>query len=161
MLPRKNTLADAPPQLSAIPVVDILPGEETHPMMRLMPGKAIVIHLDRPVKKVLIDNKKRLGVYLSDPQTLKVLARQEKGIVHFSTLDGDGQVVMARYVVISDSGPGYFQAKMVCSKEVTDASCSVSRLYFCTNECFETKIIDAGGKQMTLGEASSAFVPAP
>jgi hypothetical protein len=49
---------------------------------------------------------------------------------------------MARYVVIGDPLKKYIRLHQVC-KSGQDPSCDKTRVYFCPNLCYETRLVGA------------------
>lgn len=116
--------------------------EETSDMLRLTINKSSVLHLDHDVKSIRINDPERLIVFIKDPRTLYVLAKEKKGITHFTALDENGKTVMARYVIVEESKLKYVRARILCKKGMKDEACGKTRLYYCTgSQCYETYIM--------------------
>lgn len=132
-----------------IPVYDAPLAEETCDMLYLIVNKSRVLHLDSDVKSVRINDPERLIVFIKDPRTLYVLAKEKKGIAHFTALDKNGKTVMARYVIIKESKSRYVRARILCPEKKKDAACGKIRLYYCTNQCYETYIMRVDKKDIS------------
>ena len=124
------------------PVYDMPLAEETGDMLYITMKKSKVLHLNRSVRSIKIDDPESLIVFIKNSRTLYVLAKKKKGITHFTALDKNGKTIIARYVLIEKPTTKYVHARILCTEETKDAACDKTRFYYCTgSRCYETYIM--------------------
>lgn len=106
----------------------------THPMLRLMPDKSELVRLDRNAVSVIVGNPSHLSVLLDTPNTL-VLVPRAAGATHFTVLDGAGNVVMQRHVVVASPKKNYVRVRRSCANGAE--GCRATSVYFCPDICHE------------------------
>ena len=121
------------------PVYDVPLAEETGDMIYLKMNKSVVLHLNRAVRSVKIDDPEKLIVFIKNSRKIYVLAKRKKGITHFTALDKNGEIIVAHYVLIEKPATKYVHARILCTEETKDAACDKTRFYYCTgSQCYET-----------------------
>lgn len=127
-------------RMDEIAEYDMTPAQDTHRMLRLVPGKAKSISVAGRVAGVAVDRPDLLGVFAGNRGRLGLLGRGKSGIAHFVAKDKDGKTVMARHVFVGDRGIRYIRVRTVCEK---GEACGKRQVYFCPDECFEMNIAGA------------------
>jgi hypothetical protein len=142
-----KAIGSTPVQMKDVVDYERTPSESTHHMLRLAMGRSKAVHVDQPVASVKIDNPERIEVFVSGGDTLNVLARKQPGIAHFVAKGKDGKVVMSRDVVVGDKSMRYVRVRDACAGDAASAACGSPQLYFCPDQCFEMKLMDAPGQK--------------
>ena len=66
------------------PVYDAPLAEETCDMLYLTGNKSRILHLNRSVRSIKINNPDNLTVFIKNSRKLYILAKKKKGITHFT-----------------------------------------------------------------------------
>ena len=115
--------------------------EETHPPLRLTPDRSEIIELDKSVNRVIIGNEVHINVMLDTAKRLIIVPRIP-GATFFSVLDGEGNIIMQRHVVVANPKEKYVRVRQPCRG--TDA-CMPIRMYYCPEMCHEIAIVGEDG----------------
>lgn len=133
--------------------VDILPartlsddvegfeGDATHPPVRLTPDKSELIRLDRKAATIVVGNPTHVSVLADTAQTL-VLVPQQPGATYITILDGKGEVIMQRHVIVASPKEHYIRVRRTCAT-TEDDGCQETHVYYCPDMCHEVNV--AGG----------------
>lgn len=120
-------------QTAATPQAD---GEETHPVLNLMPDKSELVRLDRDAGSVIVGNPAYATVVLDTPRLAVVIPRTS-GATYFTVLDKQGNVIMQRHVVVSAPKKNYVRVRRSCANAATGTNCQPTSVYFCPDMCHE------------------------
>lgn len=130
------------------PPVDIIPAhsatadhaefkdsEATHPALRLTPDKSELITLERPAKSIIIGNPDHANVMADSAKTLVVVPRAP-GATFFTVLDEDGEVIMARHILVAAPTEDYVRVRRTCAGDSGD-DCEKTRVFYCPDTCHD------------------------
>ncbi|GJL85058.1 MAG: hypothetical protein DHS20C02_08330 [Micavibrio sp.] len=136
----------------AVPPVDILPAmtishdvdlptdaEETHPPVRLTPDKSEIIRLERESRTIIVGNPEHLSVLADTSKTL-ILVPRVPGATHFTVLDGHGEVIMQRHVIVASPKERYIRIRRSCAKS-EDKNCKETSVFFCPDMCHKVNVV--------------------
>ncbi len=115
-------------------------GEDTHPMVRLTPDKSELIRLDQDAESVVVGNPEHLGV-LMDNRRLLILVPRQPGATYLTVLDGKGNVIMQRHVLVAVSGTDYVRIRRSCSADAVSKGCQTTSVYYCPGMCHDVGIV--------------------
>ncbi len=143
-------------EAEAKPPVDILPAmsvadnvdapqdlEETHPPVRLTPDKSEIIKLDREARTIVVGNPEHLNVLADTSKTLILVPRQP-GATHFTVLDGHGEVIMQRHVIVASPKERYVRVRRSCAMS-DNKDCQETSVFYCPDMCHKVNIAAEGG----------------
>ncbi|HBR68752.1 MAG TPA: hypothetical protein DEA55_05180 [Rhodospirillaceae bacterium] len=147
-------------EAEAQPPVDILPAmsvaddvdvpqdlAETHPPVRLTPDKSEIIKLDREARTIVVGNPDHLNVLADTSKTLILVPRQP-GATHFTVLDGHGEVVMQRHVIVASPKERYVRVRRSCAMS-DNKDCQETSVFYCPDMCHKVNVAaegdDSGG----------------
>ncbi len=111
----------------------------THDAIKLTPDKSEVIKLDRPASTVIVGNPSHVSV-LADSSNTIILVARAPGATHFAALDADGEVIMARHVIVASPQKKYMRVRRSCA---TTENCQTTQMYYCPDMCHEI-LLDTG-----------------
>jgi Flp pilus assembly secretin CpaC len=94
--------------------VTVTNNDATHPMLRLTPDRSELVRLDQDASTVVIGNPAHLSVMVDTSRTL-VLVPKLPGATHFSVLDGKGNVIMQRHVIVASPKQHYVRVRRACA----------------------------------------------
>ena len=72
---------------------------ETVSMLRLTPNRSKIIHMDKDVASVKVNDPSLLFVLVNGSRQFNVLAKDKKGFAFYTAYDKQGRVVEERYVL--------------------------------------------------------------
>ena len=94
--------ASKPPPVvkyDSIVAYDMPLANETVSMLRLTPNRSKIIHMDKDVASVKVNDPSLLFVLVNGSRQFNVLAKDKKGFAFYTAYDKQGRVVEERYVL--------------------------------------------------------------
>lgn len=130
----------------------------THPPLRLTPDKSELVRLDADVTSVIIGNPAHLSV-LADSSRRLVVVPKVPGASFFSAIDGAGNVVMQRHVIVGAATEKYLRVRKTCAR-TEDKSCQNTQVYYCPDMCHEIAPTPENAKSAQIdGDDNSDIIP--
>lgn len=127
-------------------IAPYMPEDNTHPDLRLTPDKSTLVRLPHDIKTVFVGNPAHLSVLAESPDLL-VLVGKAPGATYFTALDGDGNVVMQRHVIVASPKEGYVRIRRSCinagggeDSGGGGGECQSTSVYYCPDMCHEVII---------------------
>lgn len=105
----------------------------THEAIKLTPDKSEIIKLDRPAATVIVGNPNHVSVLAESSNTL-ILVAKAPGATHFAALDNQGNVIMARHIIVASPQKKYIRIRRSCA---TTENCQPTQVYYCPDMCHE------------------------
>lgn len=115
--------------------IDTSGNSTTHTAIRLTPDKSELLRLDKPAATVIVGNPLHLSVLADSVNTL-ILVAKAPGATHFTALDQDGEVIMARHVIVAAPQKKYMRIRRSCAT-AGDNECLNTQVYYCPDMCHE------------------------
>lgn len=134
--------------------------EESSPL-KITPDKPEVVHLDKDAVNVIVGSEEHLRVIPDTNRTLIVIPKKP-GATFFKALDGDGNVIMQRHVIIAAPQKKYIRVRRACAEG--DTACKEFSVYYCPDMCHEVSVVQgdtATQSPAAPGEVSSGAAEAP
>lgn len=143
-----------------MPPVDILPArtiaddatlpddnDSTHPTVHMTPDRSELIRLDREAGTIVVGNPHHLSVLIDTSKTL-VLVPKEPGATYFTALDGKGNVIMQRHVIVAAPKEHYVRVRRACASS-DDDGCQNTSVYYCPDMCHQVRVAaeESGSKE--------------
>lgn len=134
--PAPSPVKETPP--SAAPVASIQygaakpDGEDTHPALNLTADKAELVRLDADASSVIVGNPDTVNIQLENRRLLIVTPHQA-GTTYLSILDGNGNVIMQRHIIVSAPKANYIRIRRSCAGQSN--GCQESSVYYCPGMC--------------------------
>ena len=120
----------------AVPLFD----EPTHPPVKLSPDKSKLLRLEQVVAKVIVGNPAHLAVLPSDQNTI-VLVGRAPGATAFTALDGKGNIIMQRHVLVAPPQNDYVRIRRTCAASEQE-NCQATQVFYCPDTCHNVAIND-------------------
>ncbi len=137
--------------------VSIKPIKDDEPL-RLTTNKDRIIRLDKDASSVIVNNPAHAVVMLDSPRLLIVMPRQP-GATSFSVLDGDGNTILHKEIIVTNVQPQYVRIRRMCNG--SDPTCVPNAYFYCPDGCYEvTAVGDASGNANITAPVGGA-PPAP
>lgn len=111
-------------------------------ILRLTTNKDKLIRLEKDAASVIVNNPEHAQVLLDSPRLLIVMPRQP-GATSFSVLDGAGNVILHKEIIVSNVESHYVRIRRMCTGG--DASCAPTSYFYCPNGCYEVTTMNPGG----------------
>lgn len=115
---------------SPAPVADVT--DVTDAPIRLTSDKTEILRLPAPAGSVMVGNPKHLGALVDSPTTL-VLVPREPGSSFLTVLDGSGQTLVARHVIVGGPKSRYLRVRQNCAGDASN--CQAMTTYYCPDMC--------------------------
>ena len=112
-------------------------GETTHAPMRLTPDKSELVRLDKNAASIIVGNPAHLSV-LAESATTLVLVPRAPGATFMTVLDQNGDLIMARHVIVASPQKKYVRIRKSCSADAEN--CQNTQVYYCPDMCHEISI---------------------
>ncbi len=122
--------------------IAVAPGEETHPPLRLTPDRSELVRVKKPIASIVIGNPEHANILMDSPNLLVVVPRTP-GATFFTALDGDGNVVMQRHVIVAGPKKNYVRIRRSCAN--ASGSCQETSVFYCPDMCHEIGVSSEGG----------------
>lgn len=128
---------------AAMPEHSVAAGaEETHPPLRLRPGRPEIVRLEEPVGDVAVKGTRKQLTAIAYGSKTVALFPGRAGASHITIRGKDGRPIMSRYVFIAELGSKYLRIRHACGKKAPSRACGGVRVYYCTNVCYETHVME-------------------
>lgn len=112
-----------------------LAGEMDDGTIRITPDTTKIVRLDQDAASVIVANPAHASVVLDSPRLLVVMPRMP-GTTSFTVLNGRGEVVMEKNVIVAGTAkPKYVRVRRAC--RAGDETCVPSAYYYCPDGCYE------------------------
>ena len=105
----------------------------TNAPIRMTSNKNKIIKLEKDAASVIVNNPNHASVMLDNPRLLIVVPHQS-GATSFTVLDKDGQTIMERDVIISNTQAKHVRIRRMCGD---DTNCQPSSYFYCPDGCYE------------------------
>lgn len=117
--------------------------------LRLTSNKNVLVRLDQDAASVIVSNPNNVAIMLDSPRLLIVMPRLP-GATSFTVLNGSGETILQKDVIVTNVQPQYVRIRRMCSG--SDSSCMSAAYYYCPDGCYEVTPVSPG---------SSGNIPAP
>lgn len=124
-------------------MVTVTNNDATHPAIRLTPDRSELVRLDTEAGTVVVGNPAHLSVLIDTSKTL-VLVPKMPGATHFTVLDGKGNLIMQRHVIVASPKEHYVRVRRSCAGASGD--CKDTSVYYCPDMCHQVAISETGQK---------------
>ncbi len=139
-------------------------GATTHPPVRLTPDKSELIRLDSKAASIIVGNPAHLSVLAESAETLVLVPRQP-GATYITVLGQNGDVIMARHVIVASPQKKYVRIRKSCAGGAE--GCQTTQVYYCPDMCHEINIETGaadpadmpGAEAMANGAQTDPFDP--
>lgn len=126
-----------PPQAENVEQIAVMPGDATHPAVRLTPDKSEMIDLGEKARSVIVGNEAHVRVIMDSPQRLIIIPRAP-GATFFSVIGEDGKVIMQRHAIVAAPKDKYVRVRRSCVN--ASGSCEETSVYYCPGMCHDVQI---------------------
>lgn len=106
--------------------------DSTHPPLRMTPDKSELIYLDKDAGSIIVGNPVHLSILADSSKTLVAIPRLP-GATYFTVLDGKGEVLMQRHVIVASPKDNYIRIKRTCNTDVEN--CQSTSVFYCPDMC--------------------------
>lgn len=110
-----------------------------YPMIRLTPDKLEIVRFDEDAASVLVGSSKHLNMVLDTPRTA-ILIPREPGSTSFTVLNGRGQVIMERHVIVASPKQDYVRVRRSCVNADGNKACQEYSVFFCPDMCHKVAV---------------------
>jgi Flp pilus assembly secretin CpaC len=112
-------------------------------IIRLAPGKAKTIALERNAASIIVANPAHASVYLDNPR-LAVIVPRAPGATGFTVLDSEGGTVLDQQIVVGEAeDAAYVRITRMCGSGQGAASCQSVSMYYCPDNCVSVAVPEA------------------
>lgn len=108
--------------------------------LRITSNKDLLLRLDKDAAAVIVNNPETVSIMLDSPRLL-ILMPRKPGATSFTVLDGNGDLVMQRDVIVSNVQSKYVRIRKMCNG--ADTSCQPAAYYYCPDGCYEVTPVTA------------------
>lgn len=126
-----------------MPRYTVQPAAETHLPLRIRPVKYQVVRLESDIGRVVVDDQPSRLTAVPYGRNAVALFPKAKGAAHVMVTARNGEVLMARYVIIGDSSEKYIRLHHTCGKG-TVRPCEKTLVYYCPDQCYQTHVMSPG-----------------
>lgn len=107
----------------------------THPPLRLTPDRSEIVRIDADAATIFVGNPDHATV-LADTTRRLVVVPQIPGATYFTVLGEDGEIIMARHVIVGVPEQNYVRIRQTCAN-ADGVECAATQMYYCPGACHE------------------------
>ncbi len=139
------------------PPIDVLPAktaetsgiyynvnEITHPQIEMTPDKSELVRIDQDAASIIVGNPNHLSI-MAESARLLVLVPREAGATYFTVLNGKGEVIMQRHVLVAAPKEKYVRVRRSCVGSA-NKNCQETSVYYCPDMCHQIIMADPSSK---------------
>ena len=131
---------------------------EEAPIIYVSPDQTRVVRLDQDATSVIVTNPSHAQVLIDTPRLL-IVVPQEPGATTFTALDGNGNIIETRHVIVGAKKKRYVRIRRACNN-AENSACESTSLFFCPGDCHRVNVVGASSESSGTDSAAVSGMPA-